>query len=315
MKTRVTALFTIDIPIIQAGMVWVSGYKLASAVSNAGGLGLIGSGSMKPELLREHIVKARDATRRPFGVNIPLLREDADRLVAAAIEEDVRIVFTSAGNPGKFIDILKKAGCIVVHVVSSVRQAVKARDAGCDGVVAEGVEAGGHDGVNETATLTLVPQVVDAVELPVMAAGGIVDGRGMAAALALGADGVQIGTRFAVTQESSAHERFKKAVVEAGDDGTILTLKKVSPVRLIRTPFAERANSAELLGASKAELEELLGHGRERKGIFDGDWEEGEFEAGQGSGLIRDIPKAEEVVRRIMEEYYSTVRRMSEFEE
>jgi enoyl-[acyl-carrier protein] reductase II len=289
-------------------MVWTAGNKLAVAVSEAGGLGLIGAGSMKPDLLREHIRKARAGTSFPFGVNIPLMREDADRLVQATIDEGVKIVFTSSGHPLKHTERLKQAGCIVIHVVAAVKHARKAADAGCDAVVAEGFEAGGHNGVDEITTLTLVPQVADAVAIPVIAAGGIADGRGMAAALALGAGGVQVGTRFAVTQESSAHDIYKRIVADAKDCDTILTLKKVTPVRMIKTPFARKALAAEQRGASREELLELLGHKRERAGIFEGNIEEGEFEAGQSAGLVNDIPPAGEVVRRMMVEYYAVKR-------
>jgi enoyl-[acyl-carrier protein] reductase II len=305
LRTRVTDLFGIRYPIIQAGMVWTAGHRLAVAVSNAGGLGLIGAGSMRPELLQAHIREAREGTSAPFGVNIPLLRPDAAQLVQVTIEEDVRIVFTSSGNPLTFIDQLKKAGCTVVHVIASTKHALKAKQSGCDAVVAEGVEAGGHNGVDEIATLVLVPQIVDAVPLPVLAAGGIVDGRGMAAALCLGAEGVQVGTRFAATIESSAHENFKRAIVRAGDTDTVLTLKKVTPVRLLKTPFAKKAVEAEHTGASREELETLLGKKREMQGIFEGNEEEGEFEAGQGAGLVREILPAAEVVRRMMQEYYA----------
>jgi enoyl-[acyl-carrier protein] reductase II len=311
MKTRITALLGIQFPVIQAGMVWVSGYKLAVAVSNAGALGLIGSGSMKPELLREHIRAARERTSHPFGVNIPLLRGDADKLVGVVIDEGVKIVVTSAGHPAKFTGQLKNVGCSVVHVIASVKQALKAQSEGCDAVVAEGFEAGGHNGIDEITTLALVPQVVDAVHIPVIAAGGIADGRGMAAALALGAEGVQVGTRFAASLESSAHQKYKEAIIAAGDSGTVLTLKNISPVRLLHTPFTQKVIEAEHSGASYDELRALLGAGRERKGIFEGDWEEGEFEAGQSSGLIREILPAAEIVRRIMEEYQTAVARMS----
>ncbi|MCZ6777156.1 MAG: nitronate monooxygenase [Ignavibacteria bacterium] len=305
LTTRITQLFGIRYPIIQAGMVWTAGNKLAVAVSEAGGLGLIGSGSMKPELLREHIRKAKTKTSKPFGVNIPLVRSDADELVRVTIEEGIRIVFTSSGAPVKFADVLKRAGCIVVHVIASVKHALKAVSVGCDAVVAEGFEAGGHNGIDEITTLALVPQIADAVTIPVLAAGGIADGRGMAAALALGADGVQIGTRFAVTFESSSHENYKKAVIDADDGGTVLTLKKVTPVRLVKTPFAFRAVEAERRGDSKEQLQQLLGHKREMMGIFEGNVEEGEIEAGQSSGLIKEILPAGEVVRKTMEEYYS----------
>ncbi len=303
LDTRVARLFGIRYPIIQAGMVWTAGNKLAVAVSEAGALGLIGAGSMSPELLCEHIRKAKGRTSRPFGVNIPLMRADAAELIRVTVQEGVKIVFTSSGHPLKFTEQLKKAGCIVVHVIAAVKHARKAVSAGCDAVVAEGFEAGGHNGIDEITTLALVPQVVDAVEIPVIAAGGIADGRGMAAALALGAEGVQVGTRFAVTLESSAHDNYKKAVMEADDGDTVLTLKKITPVRLVKTPFALKALDAERRGASREELETLLGKKRERAGIFEGNVEEGEFEAGQSSGLIKDVPPAGDVVRRMMEEY------------
>jgi enoyl-[acyl-carrier protein] reductase II len=308
-KTRVTGLFGIRYPIIQAGMVWAAGSRLAVAVSEAGGLGMIGAGSMKPGLLREQIRKAKSATARPFAVNIPLARPDAGDLAGVVIEEQVRIVFTSSGHPLKFTAELKKGGCIVVHVIAAVKHAQKALEAGCDAVVAEGFEAGGHNGVDEITTLALVPQVADAISIPVLAAGGIADGRGLAAALALGADGVQVGTRFAATVESSAHENYKKAVLGAGDGGTVFTLKKLTPVRMIRTPFALKALQAERDGATREELESLLGKGREMMGIFEGNLEEGEFEAGQSSGLVKEILPAGEVVRSMMEEYRAVVQR------
>jgi enoyl-[acyl-carrier protein] reductase II len=303
MKTRITELFHIEYPIIQAGMVWVSGWKLAVAVSNAGALGLIGSGSMSCDLLREHIRKANEATGKPFGVNIPLLRGDANALIQTVIDEKIKIVFTSAGHPLKYIDKLKSAGCTVVHVIASVKHALKAEEAGVDAVVAEGFEAGGHNGIDEIATLVLVPQVADALSIPVIAAGGIVDGRQMLAAIVCGAEGVQMGTRFAATVESSAHERYKQAIVEAKDRDTILTLKKIAPVRLIKNPFALYAQKEESLGKSKEELLQLLGIGRERKGIFEGNWEEGEFEMGQSSGLVKEILPAAEVVRNTIREF------------
>ncbi len=311
MDTRITKLFGIRSPIIQAGMVWVSGWKLATAVSDAGALGLIGAGSMKTELLREHLRKARTGGHAPVGVNIPLLRGDAADLIAAVVDEHVPIVFTSAGHPGKFIERLKAAGCTVVHVVANVKQARKAEEVGCDAVVAEGFEAGGHNGVDEITTLSLVPQVVDAVRLPVIAAGGIADGRQMCAAFALGAEGVQIGTRFAATTESSASDRYKQAVMDAGDGSTVLTLKKVAPVRLIRNPFAQQALDAESRGATKEEQQELLGTKRERAGIFEGNWEEGEFEAGQSAALVREVLPAADVVRRVMAEFNEARRRLA----
>jgi enoyl-[acyl-carrier protein] reductase II len=308
--TRITELFGIRYPIIQAGMVWAAGSRLAVAVSEAGGLGMIGAGSMKPDLLREHIRKARGATTHPVAVNIPLMRKDAEELVRATIEEGIRIVFTSSGHPLKFTSLLKEAGCTVVHVIAAVKHARKAVEAGCDAVVAEGFEAGGHNGVDEITTLSLVPQVADAVALPVLAAGGIADGRGLAAVLALGAAGAQVGTRFAATVESSAHENFKRAIVEAKDTDTVLTLKKVTPVRMIKTPFARVAIDAERAGATREELEALLGPKREMMGIFEGNLDEGMFEAGQSSGLVAGILSAGEVVRRMMEEYHAAKERL-----
>lgn len=301
-KTKITELFNIKYPIIQAGMVWVSGWKLASAVSNEGGLGLIGSGSMKPDLLREHIQKCRAATDKPFGVNIPLLRRDAEELVKVTIEEGVKIVFSSAGHPGKFIKLFKENDIKVAHVIPSVKHALKAEEVGCDAVVGEGVEAGGHNGINETTTLTLIPQLVDAVKIPVIAAGGIADGRGILAALALGAEGVQIGTRFAATVESSAHPNYKQKVVEAQDDGTVLAFKKIGLVRMLKNDFAYRAIQAEREGWNEGKLKELLGSKRERLGIFEGDEIEGEMEAGQGVGLIKDIPTVKELFERLLSE-------------
>ncbi len=309
--TRITDLFGIRYPIIQAGMVWCSGHRLASTVSNAGALGLIGAGSMKPELLAEHIRECRQETNNPFGVNIPLIRGDVDRLIETALAENVRIVFTSAGNPALHIDTFKKAGLTVVHVVASVKHALKAESVGVDAVVAEGFEAGGHNGMDEITTLCLVPQIVDAVKIPVIAAGGIADGRGMAAALALGAEAVQVGTRFAATVESSAHSRFKQAIVDAVDTSTLLTLKSLTPVRLIRNRFALQAQAMESSGASKEEMRELLGVKRERRGIFEGDTDEGELEAGQSSGLVTDIVSAAEVVERMLEEYDRAVERLA----
>jgi len=302
-ETRVTRLLRIRYPVIQAGMVWTAGSSLAVAVSEAGGLGMIGAGSMKPELLRDQIRKTRAATSRPFGVNIPLGRGDAADLVRTCLDEDVRIVFTSAGHPAKFTPVLKERGCFVAHVVAAVKHALKVQEAGCDAVVVEGFEAGGHNGVDELTTLVLVPQVADAVDLPVIAAGGIADGRGMAAALALGAEAVQVGTRFAATVESSAHETYKRAIVAARDTDTVLTLRRLVPTRMLKTPFAVRATEAERRGASAEELAALLGEHRERLGIFEGNTEEGELEAGQSAGLVREILPAGEVVRRLVLEY------------
>jgi len=300
---RITTLFGIQYPIIQAGMVWTSGSKLAAAVANAGGLGLIGAGSMKPDLLREHIRKCRQLTTRPFGVNLPLTRGDADELAEVITDEHIPIVFISSGAPQQKTEYFKSRGGIVVHVIASVKHALKAQTCGCDAVVAEGFEAGGHNGYDETTTLCLVPQAVDAVRIPVIAAGGIADGRQMLAAFALGAEGVQIGTRFAVTVESSAHENYKRAVISTNDGATVLTMKKLAPVRLVKNPFAESALEAEKKGATKEELEELLGKKRERLGIFEGDVENGELEAGQSSGLVKEILTAEEVVKKLLNEY------------
>jgi enoyl-[acyl-carrier protein] reductase II len=283
-------------------MVWTSGWKLASAVSNEGGLGLIGSGSMKPELLKEHIQKCKTATSKPFGINIPLLRRDAEELVKVTIEEGVKIVFSSAGHPGKFIKQLKENDIKVVHVIPSVKHALKAQEVGCDAVVGEGVEAGGHNGINETTTLALIPQLVDAVKVPVIAAGGIADGRGILAALSLGAEGVQIGTRFAATVESSAHKNYKQKIVEAKDDGTVLAFKKIGLVRMIKNDFAIRAVQAENEGWEDKRLMELLGSKREKLGIFEGDETEGELEAGQSSGLINEILSVKELFNKLLSE-------------
>lgn len=312
MKTRITELFGIQYPIIQAGMVWVSGWKLASAVSNCGGLGLIGSGSMKPDLLREHIKKCKAATDKPFGVNIPLLRGDADELIGVTIEEEVKIVFTSAGHPKKFSQLLKDNGIKLIHVVPNVKYGLKAQEAGCDAVVGEGVEAGGHNGADQITTFALVPQLVDALEVPVIAAGGIADGRGIIAALALGAEGVQIGTRFAATVESSAHDNYKRKILEAKDNDTVLAFKKIGLVRMIKNDFAMRAIKAEEECWDEMKLKELLGNKRERAGIFEGDEIEGELEAGQGVGLINDIPTVKELMDRLVNESNRVLRRLNE---
>ena len=301
-ETKITRLFNIQYPIIQAGMVWVSGWKLASAVSNCGGLGLIGSGSMKPELLREHIQKCRIATDKSFGVNIPLLRGDAEELIKIVIEEGVKIVFSSAGNPAKFIEQLKKNNVKVVHVVPSLKFGHKAENAGCDAVVGEGVEAGGHNGIDETSTLCLIPQLADALKIPVIAAGGIADGRGILAALSLGAEGVQLGTRFAATVESSAHSNYKRKVVETGDGDTVLAFKRIGLVRMMKNDFALRSVKAEEEGWNEEQLRELLGNKRERLGIFEGDEIEGEMEAGQSSGIIKEILKVEDLFKKLLRE-------------
>ncbi len=301
-KTKITELLQIEYPIIQGGMIWVSGWKLASAVSNNGGLGLIGSGSMKPELLRGHIKKCFEATKKPFGVNIPLMRGDAKELVNVVLEEGVKIVFTSAGNPKTFTQILKQNNVTVIHVVPSVKFGLKAENAGCDAVVGEGVEAGGHNGFDEISTMTLIPQLVDALKIPVIAAGGIGDGRGILAALSLGADGVQIGTRFAATEESSAHPNFKRRIVEAVDNDTVLALKKIGLVRMIKNEFAEKAVKANDEGWSAEQQEELLGKKRAMLGIFEGDEKDGELEAGQISGLIKEILPVKDVMKILLKE-------------
>lgn len=303
MQTRVTQLFRIAHPIIQAGMIWCSGWKLASAVSNAGGLGLLGSGSMYPDVLREHIRKCKAATDKPFGVNVPLLYPDIDKHIQIIIEEEVKIVFTSAGNPKTWTNILKEKGITVVHVVSSSKFAQKSEAAGVDAVVAEGFEAGGHNGREETTTMCLIPAVVDAVKIPVIAAGGIANGRQMLAAFALGAEAVQVGSRFAATIESSAHEAFKKKIVDAQEGDTLLTLKELTPVRLLKNKFFDEVQQAYAQGANKEALEKLLGRGRAKKGMFEGNIDEGELEIGQVSALINDIPTAAEVVNRFLIEY------------
>lgn len=311
MKTQITELLGVEYPIIQAGMVWVSGWKLASAVSNCGGLGLIGSGSMKPDLLREHIIKCKNATFKPFGVNIPLLRKDADELVKVTVEEGVKIVFTSAGHPKKYSQLLKENGVKLIHVVPNIKFALKAQEAGCDAVVGEGVEAGGHNGADQITTIALIPQLVDALEIPVIAAGGIADGRGILAALSLGASGVQIGTRFAATVESSAHDNYKRKILEAKDNDTVLAFAKIGLMRMIKNDFAEKAIKAEKEGWDEEKLKELLATKRERLGIFEGDEIEGAMEAGQGVGLIKDIPTVGVLFNRLIDEYYSGLNRLN----
>jgi len=299
----VTSLFGIRYPIVQAGMVWCSGWELASAVSNAGGLGIIGSGSMHPEILEEHILKCKKSTDKPFAVNLPLLYPDLDQHIEAIIRNGVKIVFTSAGNPMTWTTKFKKNGIRVVHVVASVKFARKAQQAGVDAIVAEGFEAGGHNGIDETTTFALIPMIKKAVQLPLIAAGGIATGRGMLAAMALGADGVQMGTRFVASQESSAHEAFKQKVIQTEDNGTKLTLKELTPVRLMRNEFFDQIEEAYKRNADKKELEALLGKGRAKKGMFEGDLENGELEIGQIAGLIRDIKPAAQIIREILAEY------------
>lgn len=302
---RICLLFNIKVPIIQAGMVWCSGWRLASAVSNAGGLGLIGSGSMHPDVLQTHIRKCKAATSRPFGVNVPLLYPEIDKIISIIVEEGVKIVFTSAGNPTVWTPFLKERGVTVVHVVSSVKFAQKAEQAGVDAVVAEGFEAGGHNGREETTTFILIPMVRQAISIPLLAAGGIFNGRGMLAAEALGAEGVQVGSRFAVSAESSAHVNFKEKVVASGEGDTILTLKQLTPVRMLKNEFFNMVQEAEQKGATKEHLKELLGKGRSKKGIFEGDVDQGELEIGQASAAIRQIQPAAEIVNEIWDEYCS----------
>lgn len=307
---RICRLFGITYPIVQAGMVWCSGWRMATAVSNAGGLGLLGAGSMYPEVLREHIRACRRHTERPFGVNVPLLYPDIDKVMDVIQEEGVRIVFTSAGNPATWTGRLKRAGLTVAHVVSSVKFAKKAAEAGVDAVVAEGFEAGGHNGREETTTMVLVPMVVDAIKIPVIAAGGIADGRAMVAAEALGAEGVQIGSRFAVSQESSAHERFKERVTALEEGGTMLALKQLTPVRMVRNQFWEQVRAAEEAGASVEALRALLGNRRAKRGIFEGDLEEGELEIGQVSAAIKQSQPAAEILKDIWNGYTAVKKRM-----
>lgn len=303
MQNRITKLFNIQYPIVQGGMIWVSGWKLASAVSNAGGLGLIGAGSMYPEVLREHIQKCKKATDKPFGVNVPMLYPDIEKIMDIIVEEGVKIVFTSAGNPKTWTSFLKEKGIIVAHVVSSVKFALKAEAAGVDAVVCEGFEAGGHNGREETTTFTLIPMVKEQVKIPVIAAGGIGSGRGMLAAMVLGADGVQIGSRFAATVESSAHDNFKKTIVDVKDGGTHLTLKELAPVRLVKNKFYQEIQELYQQGPSVEQLKELLGRARAKRGMFEGNLDDGELEIGQVAGLIHEIKPAKEVLEAIVEEY------------
>ncbi len=300
---KISQLFDIQYPLIQAGMIWCSGWELASAVSNAGGLGIIGSGSMYPEILEEHVIKCKAATNKPFAVNLPMLYPDIDKHIETIIKHKVPIVFTSAGNPKTWTAHLKSHGIKVVHVVSSVKFAVKAQEAGVDAVVAEGFEAGGHNGRDETTTFCLIPMVKKAISIPLIAAGGIGTGRGMLAALNLGADAVQIGSRFVATPESSAHQAFKDSVVNAKEGDTMLTLKELTPVRLIKNEFYKRVEAAYQSGADEETLKNLLGRGRAKKGMFEGDLIEGELEIGQISGLINEILPAADVVKEIIEEY------------
>ncbi|WP_459212892.1 NAD(P)H-dependent flavin oxidoreductase [Aquimarina rhabdastrellae] len=308
---KITELFKIKYPIVQGGMIWASGWKLASAVSNAGGLGLIGAGSMYPEVLREHIQKCKKATTKPFGVNIPMLYPNIEEIMKIVVEEGVKIVFTSAGNPKTWTTHLKEQGITVVHVVSSVKFALKAEQAGVDAVVAEGFEAGGHNGRDETTTLTLIPMVREKISIPLIAAGGIATGNAMYAVMALGADGVQMGSRFVASEEASSHPDFKQKVVEAGEGDTHLTLKELAPVRLLKNKFYDDVTQLYTKGPTIDELKELLGRARAKRGMFEGDLVEGELEIGQVSGLIHDIKPAATIVQQIVEEFSETKTQMS----
>ena len=300
---RIKELFGIKYPIIQGGMIWCSGWELASAVSNAGGLGLIGSGSMYPEVLREHIQKCKKATDKPFGVNIPLMYPNIDEHIQIIIDEGVKIVFSSAGNPKKYTSYLQENGIIVVHVIANTKFALKCVEAGVDAIVAEGFEAGGHNGKDEITTMCLIPKIADEVNIPVIAAGGIADGRAMLAAMCLGADGVQIGSRFAVCKESSAHENFKNYVFDAKDGATDLTLKEITAVRLLKNEFYQKIQEAYLAKATTKELKELLGRGRAKKGMFEGNLSEGELEIGQVSSMINKMQTSKEIIDEIIDDF------------
>lgn len=307
MQTRITDLFGVELPIVQAGMIWNSGWRLASAVSNSGGLGLIGAGSMYPHILEEHLQKCKSATDKPYGVNVPMLYPNLEEIMELILRYEVPIVFTSAGNPKTFTPRLKEAGITVVHVVSSVKFALKAQDVGVDAVVAEGFEAGGHNGREETTTLTLIPMVKEQLEVPLIAAGGIANGRGMLAAMVLGADGVQVGSRFVASEESSAHQAFKQVVVDAKEGDTQLTLKELAPVRLIKNKFFQDVQQLYTEGPTVEQLKELLGRARAKRGMFEGDLIEGELEIGQISGLIHDIKPASQIVADMMSEFRQAV--------
>lgn len=302
-NNKITRLFNIELPIIQAGMVWASGWKLASAVSNKGGLGIIGAGSMYPEVLKEHIQKCKKATNKPFAVNVPLLYPDIDKIMEIIIEEEVKIVFTSAGNPKTWTGHLQEHGIQVVHVVSSTKFAIKSQEAGVDAIVAEGFEAGGHNGRDETTTFTLIPMVKEKINIPLIAAGGIATGRGMLAAMVLGADAVQVGSRFVATPEASSHKNFKEMVVNSQEGDTALTLKELAPVRLLKNKFYHDVQELYKKSPSREELVQLLGRARAKKGMFEGDLEEGELEIGQISGLIHEIKPAADIIDEMLEEF------------
>ncbi|MEM0933352.1 MAG: nitronate monooxygenase [Bacteroidota bacterium] len=307
-KNRITSLFDIQYPIVQAGMIWASGWRLASAVSNLGGLGILGAGSMYPEVLEEHIKKCKQATKRPFGVNVPMLYPDLEKLMRVIVDNEVRIVFTSAGNPKTWTAFLKEKGITVVHVVSSVKFALKAQNAGVDAIVAEGFEAGGHNGRDETTSMVLIPLVKEQIQIPLIAAGGIATGRAMLAAMVLGADGVQIGSRFVASTEASSHNAFKNAVVDAKEGDTQLTLKELAPVRMLKNRFYEEVQAAYQQNASIAELKTLLGRARAKKGMFEGDMEQGELEIGQVSGLIHGIKPVATLFEDLITEYNRAVK-------
>ena len=311
---KITQLFNIKYPIIQGGMIWASGYKLASAVSNSGGLGLIGAGSMYPEVLREHIQKCKKATSKPFGVNIPMLYPNIEEIMNIIVEEDVKIVFTSAGNPKTWTSFLKEKGITVVHVVSSSIFALKAQDAGVDAIVAEGFEAGGHNGRDETTTLTLIPMVKEKIQIPIIAAGGIATGRGMLAAMILGADGVQVGSRFAASLESSSHNNFKQKIVDIKEGDTQLTLKELAPVRLIKNKFYQDVQDLYEKCPSKEDLVQLLGRARAKKGMFEGDLDEGELEIGQVAGLIHEILPVEQIIKEMIADFEIARQEKAKFE-
>ena len=310
---RITKLLNIKYPLIQAGMVWASGWKLASAVSNAGGLGIIGAGSMYPEVLKEHLIKCKKATNKPFAVNVPMLYPNVEEIIKIIVTEKVPIVFTSAGNPKTWTSHLQEHGIIVVHVVSSVKFALKSQEAGVDAVVAEGFEAGGHNGRDETTTFTLIPMVREKLEIPLIAAGGIATGRGMLAAMVLGADAVQIGSRFVASAEASSHIKFKEMVVNAQEGDTKLTLKELAPVRLLKNKFFEDIEALYQKNPSKEELQQLLGRARAKKGMFEGDLIEGELEIGQISGLIKTIKPAAEIVKEIVDEFESVQSQLHQY--
>ncbi len=308
----INKLFNIQYPIVQGGMIWCSGWELASAVSNAGGLGLIGSGSMYPDILRDHIKKCKKATDKPFGVNVPLLYPNIEEHIKIIIEEGVKIVFTSAGNPKTWTSHLKQHGITVVHVVANIKFALKCQEAGVDAIVAEGFEAGGHNGREETTTMALIPQIKKAVSIPIIAAGGIASGQAMVAAIALGADGVQVGSRFVATHESSAHMNFKNAIINSSEGDTKLSLKQLTPVRLLKNEFANKVNELENNGASVEELTVLLGRGRAKKGMFEGDLIDGELEIGQVSSQIKSIQSVKEVIDEMVFDYNQTIKLLTE---